>query len=163
MISSTPMRRASACALPALSGASMRSISPRASWWSAGLPLTGRAASAPSRKAWAGAATASRVATTTREVRRMTEVLGRRPEPLSGRTLGGLMPDAPLSRRALFGLGLGRLSSAFGTDLPKAPRPPEAAALDPERLAFEQADLHALTAEPAAALASVAPPLPGED
>ena len=73
------------------------------------------------------------------------------------------MPDAPLSRRALFGLGLGRLSSAFGTDPPKAPRPPEAAALDPERLAFEQADLHALTAEPAAALASVAPPLPGED
>src|SRR2546423_388548 len=129
---------------------------------SAGLPLTGRWASAPRRKAWAGAATVSRATMKKREVRRMTEVLGRRSMPLSGRTLNGAMPDAPLSRRALFTLGLGRLGAAFGNESSRTPRPPSAP-LDPERLAFEQADLHALTAEGAATLATVAAPLPGED
>jgi SAM-dependent methyltransferase len=92
----------------------------------------------------------------------MTEVLGRRHAPLSARTLSGPMPDNPLSRRALFTLGLGRLSSAFGPDPPSAPRLP-ATPLEPERLAFEQADLNALTSEPASILAAVAAPVTGED
>jgi SAM-dependent methyltransferase len=73
------------------------------------------------------------------------------------------MSDAPLSRRALFTLGLSRLgSAAVGTDTPSAPRPP-APPVDPERLAFEQADLHALSREPAEAIAALAAPGQGED
>src|SRR3954447_16532159 len=75
------------------------------------------------------------------------------------------MSDAPLSRRALFTLGLSRLgSAAVRTDPPLTPRPPAPPPdMDPEHLAFEQADLHALSGEPAAAVAELARPVDGED
>jgi SAM-dependent methyltransferase len=73
------------------------------------------------------------------------------------------MSDRPLSRRALFTLGLSRLgAAAVRTDPPLAPRPP-APPLDPFLLAYEQADLHALSTEPAAVVAALAKPADGED
>src|SRR5436853_1262736 len=73
------------------------------------------------------------------------------------------MSDAPLSRRALFTLGLSRLGAAAArTEPPLAPRPP-APPVDAAVLAYEQADLHALSGEPAAVVAALAKPAEGED
>src|SRR3954470_9062989 len=73
------------------------------------------------------------------------------------------MSDRPLSRRALFTLGLSRLGAAAArTDPPLVPRP-RVPPLDPGLLAYEQADLHALSAEPAAVVAALAKPADGED
>src|SRR3954469_4404033 len=130
---------------------------------SAGLPETRRAASSPRRKAWAGAATV-RARMTVRAARRMGEVVDRPARPLSGPRLGGRMSDDRVSRRGLLTLGLNRLREVAIPDPPAPPPPPPVEPLiGPERLAFEQADLFALTREPADALAELAPPLSGED
>src|SRR3954452_3520166 len=133
---------------------------------SAGLPWMRRAASSPRRKAWAGAATVRARRMTARLDRRMSVVVGRPAPALSGPRIEGRMSDGPadrVSRRALPSLGLSRLREV-AVPIPPAPRPPPVEPLiGPERLAFEQADLFALTREPAEAVAALAPPLTGED
>src|SRR3954447_7266901 len=139
-----------------------------ASWakCSAGLLWTRRAASSPRRKAWAGAATV-RARMRARVARRMSGVVGGAARALSGPRIEGRMSDDPadrVSRRALLTLGLNRLREVAIPDPPAPPPPPPVEPLiGPERLAFEQADLFALTREPAEALAALAPPLTGED
>ena len=76
------------------------------------------------------------------------------------------MSDEPrdrVSRRALLTLGLSRLREVAVPFPPPPPPPPVEPLVGPERLAFEQADLFALTREPAEAVAALAPPLTGED
>jgi SAM-dependent methyltransferase len=74
------------------------------------------------------------------------------------------MSDRPLSRRALFTLGLSRLGAAAArTDPPLTPRPSAPAPLDLNLWAYEQADLHALSTEPASVVAALAKPADGED
>src|SRR5204862_333611 len=72
-------------------------------------------------------------------------------------------PADRVSRRGLLTLGLSRLREVAGP-IPSAPPPPRPVAplMGPERLAFERADIFALTREPAEAAAPLAPPLPGE-
>src|SRR4051794_13293245 len=131
---------------------------------SAGLPWTRRAASSPRRKAWAGAATVRAMMMRTRLDRRMSVVVGRPAPRLSGPRIRGRMSDAHLSRRGLLTLGLNRLREVAVPGSPSPPPPPPVEPLlGPERLAFEQADLFALTREPAEAVAALAPPLTGED
>src|SRR3954447_19738178 len=139
-----------------------------ASWakCSAGLLWTRRAASSPRRKAWAGAATV-RARMRARVARRMSGVVGGAARALSGPRIEGRMSDDPadrVSRRALLTLGLNRLREvAVPGPPPPPPAPAVAPLLGPERLAFEQADLFALTRAPAEAVAALAPPLTGED
>src|SRR3954468_23478076 len=138
-----------------------------ASWakCSAGLPETRRAASSPRRKAWAGAATV-RARMRARVARRMSGVVGGAARALSGPRIEGRMSDDPadrVSRRALLTLGLSRLREVAVPGPPPPPAPAVAPLLGPERLAFEQADLFALTRAPAEAVAALAPPLTGED
>src|SRR4051812_49522388 len=133
---------------------------------SAGLLWTRRAASSPRRKAWAGAATV-RARMKARQARRMGWFVGRPARALSGPRIEGRMSDDPadrVSRRALLSLGLSRLREVAGPTPSAPPRPPPVEPLlGPERLAFEQADLFALTREPAEALAHLAPTLTGEE
>src|SRR3954469_4031627 len=119
---------------------------------SAGLPWMRRAASSPRRKAWAGAATVRARKMSARLDRRMSVVVGWPAAALSGPRIEGRMSDGPAdrgARLALLSLGLSRLREV-AVPIPPAPRPPPVEPLiGPERLAFEQADLFALTREPA--------------
>src|SRR3954469_22507495 len=134
---------------------------------SAGVPWTRGAASSPRRKAWAGAATVRARRMSARLDRRMSVVVGRPAPELSGPRIEGRMSDGPadrVSRRALLTLGLSRLREvAVPGPPPPPPAPAVAPLLGPERLAFEQAHLFALTRAPAEAVAALAPPLTGED
>src|SRR3954453_3071212 len=137
---------------------------PREAKCSAGLLWTRRTASSPRRKAWAGAATANARISAARMDRGMNSVVGRSAQGLSGPRIEGRMSDDRVNRRALLTLGLSRLREVAVPGAPPPPPPPPVdPLLGPERLAFEQADLFALTSDPAEALAELAAPLTGED